>query len=123
MGEIIYQLRELDNGEKKITMATIKEAFGLNRTLESIGTLKFSEDIDQFFANYRMCPPKRRIKYFFSNPLLQLFFIAKDFNFMEVPIDDLTLNGKNPNFQYIEYSDGTKIKFKPLEYINYVDTK
>jgi hypothetical protein len=32
MGEIIYQLKELDNGEKKITMATIKEAFGTNKT-------------------------------------------------------------------------------------------
>jgi hypothetical protein len=30
MGEIIYQLKELDNGEKRITMASINEAYGLN---------------------------------------------------------------------------------------------
>lgn len=55
------------------------------------------------FELYRMCPPNRKISYFFSNPLMDIQFIADDQKTTQLDeLDELRVMGV-PLF----YADGT----------------
>ena len=43
-----------------------------------------------------MCPPKKKILYFFSNPIREEYFIDPRVMNMSAPLDDLILQGKDP---------------------------
>ncbi|CAD8141715.1 unnamed protein product [Paramecium octaurelia] len=122
-GEIIYQLKQVINEDKKITMAAIQEAYDIE-TKDEIVDERCLDDLDKFYyTTYQMCPPKRRILYFFSNPISEDYFIDKNSLSMSSPPDDLVLQGKDAKFQYHQFADGTKIKFKKVNQINYLLSK
>lgn len=55
-------------GDKKIKMSTIDEAY---RQITNEIQQK-DDQTEVFYALYKMCPPCRKILYFYSNPLVQV---------------------------------------------------
>lgn len=70
-----------------------------------------------------MCPPQRRVLYFFSSPLEEVQIAAIDKERIEVTDEMLILRGLNPQFKYFEFLDGTKVPVRSMNFVNYVDTK
>ncbi|CAD8172456.1 unnamed protein product [Paramecium pentaurelia] len=121
-GEIIHQLKQLVNSEKRITLAAITEAYTeeTSKKSEEI-TKQMIQELSRFYyTTYQMCPPKKKILYFFSNPIREEYFIDPRVMNMSAPLDDLILQGKDPKHSIHIFQDGTKLAFKKIQFVNYI---
>ncbi|CAK71521.1 unnamed protein product (macronuclear) [Paramecium tetraurelia] len=90
----------------------------------SILSKEILDELQKFcYSTYQMCPPKQRILYFFSNPLIEQYFIEPSQDNIPSPQDNLTLQGKDPKHQFHYFSDGTVLKFKKIAFVNQLFTK
>lgn len=118
-GEIVHQLKQITEFEnKKITMAAIQEAYAVQKVDEDE---LLADDLQKFYyTTYQMCPPRRKVLYFFSNPLKEEYFIDPTQLNMATPIDDPILNGTDYQHQDHKYTDGTMLPFNKIEEVNYL---
>ncbi|CAD8162810.1 unnamed protein product [Paramecium octaurelia] len=121
-GEIIHQLKQLVNTEKRITLAAITEAYAeeTNKKSEEITKQMIQELSKFYYTTYQMCPPKRKILYFFSNPIKEEYFIDPRVMNMPAPLDNAILQGKDPKHSIHIFSDGTKLAFTKIQQVNYI---
>lgn len=104
-------------------MAAIEEAYQIEKERFKEDAVLL-EDFNKFYyTTYQMCPPKRRILYFFSNPMREEFFIDPNALNMSSPLDDLVLQGKDPRHSFHHFCDGTQLPFRRIGSVNYLLSK
>ncbi|CAK83556.1 unnamed protein product (macronuclear) [Paramecium tetraurelia] len=123
-GEIIHQLKSITDGEKKITMAAIEEAYNVENNTKNETQNQIIEEFNKlYYTTYQMCPPKSKILYFFSDPLRERYFYDPTLEYVQSPIDDLILQGKDPKHQMHVFADNTQIPFQKINFVNVLNTK
>ncbi|CAD8181810.1 unnamed protein product [Paramecium pentaurelia] len=123
-GEIIHQLKSITDTEKKITMAAIEEAYNVENNTKNEAQNQIIEEFNKlYYTTYQMCPPKTKILYFFSDPLRERYFYDSSIEYIQSPLDDLILQGKDPKHQMHVFADNTQIPFQKIKFVNVLNTK